>query len=38
MAEEIRITIDEFRDVLYQKLIKHGALQEEAKKTSEIFI
>ena len=37
MAEEIRITIDEFRDVLYQKLIKHGALQEEAKKTSEIF-
>ena len=37
MAEETRITIDEFRDVLYQKLIKHGALQEEAKKTSEIF-
>ena len=37
MAEEIRITIDEFRDVLFQKLIKHGAFEEEAKKTSEIF-
>ena len=37
MAEEIRITIDEFRDVLFQKLIKHGASEEEAKKTSEIF-
>lgn len=37
MAEEIRITIDEFREVLYQKLIKHGAPEDEAKKTADIF-
>ena len=37
MAEEIRITINEFRDVLYQKLIKHGAPEDEAKKTADIF-
>ena len=37
MAEEIRITIDEFRDVLYQKLIKHGATESEASKTADIF-
>ena len=37
MAEEIRITIDEFREVLYQKLIKHGAPEDEARKTADIF-
>ena len=34
---ETRITIKQFQDVLHDKLIKHGAGEEEARKVSEIF-
>ncbi len=34
---ETRITIDQFKTVLHDKLIKHGAEEDEASKVSEIF-
>ncbi len=34
---ETRITIDQFKTVLHDKLLKHGAAEDEASKVSEIF-
>ena len=37
MAEEVRISVDEFRKTVSEKLLEHGATPAEAEKTADIF-